>query len=97
MSKRRKPYYEVYQGTDKKWRWRQVAANGQKTAASGESFASKGNAVKAVAVSVRIAYDTLDRMQGRDLSPSTAEVLRMLLANDAIRIDDSSDTAIYCG
>ena len=87
---KRTPYYEVYQGADKQWRWRQVAANGQKTAASGESFDSKGNAVKAVAVSVRIAYDTLYRMRSKYVSPSTADVLRMLRANDAIRITPSS-------
>jgi len=57
--KRRIPFYEVYQGADKLWRWRQIAANGQKTAAQGEPSASKRGAVEAVTTHARIAHEIL--------------------------------------
>lgn len=39
--------YEVYADTGGSWRWRLVASNGQKVAASGESFASHSSATRA--------------------------------------------------
>lgn len=39
--------FEVYQDRAGKWRWRLVAANGKRVAASGESFASASNAARA--------------------------------------------------
>jgi uncharacterized protein len=40
--------FECYQDEGGKWRWRFVVANGQTVATSGESFASKGNAKRAI-------------------------------------------------
>jgi uncharacterized protein len=40
--------FECYQDQGGKWRWRFVVANGQTVATSGESFASKGNAKRAI-------------------------------------------------
>jgi len=37
----------VYQDNGGYWRWTSVSSNSQKTAASGESFHSKGNAFRA--------------------------------------------------
>jgi len=42
-----RPKIEVYPDTAGRYRWRIVAANGQITASSGESFDSKGNAKRA--------------------------------------------------
>lgn len=39
--------FQVYQDTARNWRWRVTAKNGRKVAASGESFASRSNAVRA--------------------------------------------------
>lgn len=39
--------FEVFQDRAKKWRWRLVAGNGATVATSGESFASKANAIRA--------------------------------------------------
>ena len=41
--------FELYQDEGGKWRWRFKVANGQTVATSGESFASKGNAKRAIA------------------------------------------------
>lgn len=41
--------FECYQDSGGKWRWRFVVANGQTVATSGEAFASKGNAKRAIA------------------------------------------------
>lgn len=41
----RKPTLRLYQGRDRKWRWRLVAANGEKVAQS-ESYSSKAKAAK---------------------------------------------------
>lgn len=38
---------ELYEDEGGKWRWRLIAGNGRITAASGESFAKKGNALRA--------------------------------------------------
>jgi uncharacterized protein YegP (UPF0339 family) len=35
---------EVYQSRNGRWRWRKIAANGQRTANPGQSFATKWNA-----------------------------------------------------
>jgi|1186.fasta_scaffold337493_2 uncharacterized protein YegP (UPF0339 family) len=40
--------FECYQDEGGKWRWRFTVANGQTVATSGESFASKGNAKRAI-------------------------------------------------
>jgi uncharacterized protein YegP (UPF0339 family) len=42
----RDPRFEIYEATDG-WRWRLIAANGR-ILASGEAFASKRNALRAV-------------------------------------------------
>jgi uncharacterized protein YegP (UPF0339 family) len=39
--------FEIYADASGQYRWRLVAANGQNIASSGESFASKANAVRA--------------------------------------------------
>ena len=39
--------FEVVQDKGGQWRWRYVARNGEQTASSGQSFASKSNAVRA--------------------------------------------------
>ena len=81
---KRKPYYEVYQGTDGKWRWRQVAANGQKTAAQGEYSASKRGAVKAVIAHARITHDILyDEQYVND-----SRIARRLMLHNPIRFQD---------
>lgn len=41
--------FEVYADDAGRYRWRFVVANGQTVATSGEAFASKGNAKRAVA------------------------------------------------
>jgi uncharacterized protein YegP (UPF0339 family) len=41
--------FEVYPDQAGKYRWRFVVANGQTVATSGEAFASKGNAKRAIA------------------------------------------------
>jgi uncharacterized protein YegP (UPF0339 family) len=41
--------FECYQDTGGKWRWRFTTQNGQTVATSGEAFASKGNAKRAIA------------------------------------------------
>lgn len=38
---------DVYQDDSGKWRWRSKSPNGRIVSISGESFASKGNAMKA--------------------------------------------------
>ena len=40
--------FELYQDEGRKWRWRFKVENGQTVATSGESFASKGNAKRAI-------------------------------------------------
>ena len=40
--------FEIYQDRAGKWRWRLIAANGERVAASGQSFASHFNAERAV-------------------------------------------------
>ena len=40
--------FEVYADAARLWRWRLIAANGQRVASSGEAFASKSNAQRAV-------------------------------------------------
>lgn len=40
--------FEVYQDEGGRYRWRFVVANGQTVATSGEAFASKGNAKRAI-------------------------------------------------
>jgi uncharacterized protein len=40
--------FEVYADQGEKYRWRFVVANGQTVATSGEAFASKGNAKRAI-------------------------------------------------
>jgi uncharacterized protein len=40
--------FECYQDEGGKWRWRFTVANGRTVATSGESFASKGNARRAI-------------------------------------------------
>ena len=40
--------FEVYEDQSGKYRWRFVVANGQTVATSGEAFASKGNAKRAI-------------------------------------------------
>jgi uncharacterized protein YegP (UPF0339 family) len=40
--------FEVVEDQGGKWRWRFVVENGQTVATSGESFASKGNAKRAI-------------------------------------------------
>jgi len=40
--------FECYRDQGRQWRWRFVVANGQTVATSGESFASKGNAKRAI-------------------------------------------------
>jgi uncharacterized protein YegP (UPF0339 family) len=40
--------FDVYRDEGGNWRWRFVVANGQTVATSGESFASKGNAKRAI-------------------------------------------------
>jgi uncharacterized protein len=40
--------FEVYADQGGKYRWRFVVANGQTVATSGEGFASKGNAKRAI-------------------------------------------------
>lgn len=47
FSGKRRPHYEVYQDALGQWRYRVVAANGEKTDAS-EAYASKSNAIRAV-------------------------------------------------
>ena len=86
----RKPYYEVYQGTDYKWRWRQVAANGQKTAAQGEYSATKRGAVKAIATHARITYELMFNtvLQDRDIK-------RYLLSNDSIRFQEEGREVVW--
>ena len=39
--------FEIYQDSGGNWRWRLVASNGQNVGSSGESFASKANAIRA--------------------------------------------------
>jgi uncharacterized protein YegP (UPF0339 family) len=87
---KRKPYYEVYQGTDNKWRWRQVAANGQKTAASGEPFVSKRNAVRAIATHAKVAYQAMFH------SVLTVGYIKAcLLANNSIRFQEEGREVVY--
>lgn len=43
----RRPTMTVYQDDTGSWRWRLRGANGAKVASSGESFASRGNALRA--------------------------------------------------
>jgi uncharacterized protein YegP (UPF0339 family) len=45
----------VYPDRTKKWRWKLMAANGQKVASSGESFDSKANAKRAAQAMKRTA------------------------------------------
>jgi uncharacterized protein YegP (UPF0339 family) len=47
--------FDMYQDRAKKWRWRLIAANGQKVASSGESFDSRSNAVRAARNVKRLA------------------------------------------
>lgn len=54
-----KSKYEVYKGEDRKWRWRLRAANGQITATSGESFATRFSAMRAV-VAVKKSSSSAD-------------------------------------
>ena len=87
MAKERKPYYEVYQGTDEKWRWRQVAVNGVKTAAQGNPSASKRLAVEAVITHARIAAELVhDYDWHGDFQETDTSIAQTLRANDAIRI-----------
>lgn len=39
--------FEVFADFSKNWRWRLIADNGAKIVTSGESFASKSNAIRA--------------------------------------------------
>jgi uncharacterized protein YegP (UPF0339 family) len=51
--------FVVYSDAAGKYRWKLVASNGQTTASSGESFASKSNA-RSAAESVKEAAATAD-------------------------------------
>jgi uncharacterized protein YegP (UPF0339 family) len=86
--KNRSPYYEVYQGADSKWRWRQVAGNGQKTAAQGEYSASKRGAIEAVHTAARITYEC---MYGTEYADPTDIVAKRLKEQDSIRICDEQE------
>lgn len=46
--------YIVYRDSDSKWRWRSVARNHRKVAASGESFSSFRAAVRAATQEVAL-------------------------------------------
>lgn len=39
-------HIDVYRGFDMRWRWRVVAANGQKMGSGGQAFYSKWNATR---------------------------------------------------
>jgi uncharacterized protein YegP (UPF0339 family) len=39
--------FELFKDKGGSWRWRLISRNGRKTATSGESFAKKGNALRA--------------------------------------------------
>jgi uncharacterized protein YegP (UPF0339 family) len=41
------PRFDVYKNKGGKWRWKLIGSNGRKVASSGESFASRANAVRA--------------------------------------------------
>jgi uncharacterized protein YegP (UPF0339 family) len=47
--------FQVYQDTGGNWRWRLIADNGRRVAASGESFDSRSNAVRAAGTAKRVA------------------------------------------
>lgn len=50
--------FDIYKDTADNWRWRLLADNGRKVAASGESFSSRSGAVRAAATAKSIAAKT---------------------------------------
>ncbi len=48
--------FEVYQDKAQQWRWRGIAANGEKIADSGEGYISKANAERARDRAIELAY-----------------------------------------
>ena len=87
---KRKTYYEVYQGTDGKWRWRQVAANGQKTAAQGEYSATKRGAVKAIVTHARITHELACGWPAGD-----SLISKWLKEHDAIRFQEEGREVVW--
>lgn len=57
----RKPHFEVFRDSRGDWRWRLVAGNGRVIADSGEGYASKFNAKRAINTFV-------DEIRAMDLS-----------------------------
>ena len=84
---KRKPFYEVYQGADRRWRWRQIAANGQKTAAQGEPSASKRGSIDAVITHARITAELIhDTLWDGEFDATDSFIAEMLRAKGGLRI-----------
>jgi uncharacterized protein YegP (UPF0339 family) len=66
--------FEVYQDKAGKFRWRLIAANGKRVAASGEAFASRYNAERAIADLLRSLSLVEAAPRAVDVSPEAVPV-----------------------
>jgi uncharacterized protein YegP (UPF0339 family) len=54
----------VFKGKNKEWRWHLRAGNGKLVATSGESFHSKGNALRAAKAFLRNLFKAMQSTRG---------------------------------
>ena len=85
--------FEPYRDRLGRWRWRAVASNGRKVAASGEAFASRFNAERAInqfrhAVVVAAFDEAMTELVDEDQSAPHGESLEEELA----RLDEGVPT-----